>query len=134
MKTNLILIVLLLFTPGCAEFNEIIDAVVDGTIQELPDEIKPPIDQEPTNNVTESLKYWGRHNGDRPTWYGNKTMNAYPSGLHIIIEGCLDRKIKHNGNRYDNGGLIVKQSDVPGRGLAVVYAASCKSKVAKISW
>lgn len=86
------------------------------------------------SSATEALKYWGRYNGDRPTWYGALNMSQYPSPMRVVIPGCLDKLIAHDGKRYDDGSLIVKQSDVSGRGLAVVYSASCKGKVCYLEY
>jgi len=94
-------------------------------------------DDPPPASAREELIYWGRHNGDRPTWYGNpitKRMDKYPSVLRVIVPGCLDTTITHDGRRKVEGGLIVKQSDVPGRGLAVIYSSSCKSKKAYLDY
>lgn len=84
-----------------------------------------------TDIPSETLRYHGRYNGDRPTWYGGKNMSQYPSTMRVVIDGCLDKTIVHDGKRYDDGSLIVKQSDVYGRGVAVVYSASCKSQTAR---
>lgn len=87
-----------------------------------------------TGATTETLSYNGRYNGDRPTWYGKKKLSAYPATITIDITGCFSRTIKHNGTRYDSGGLIVKQSDVSGRGMAVVAPSSCQSKTAYVRY
>lgn len=93
-----------------------------------------------TGEFEELLKYWGRHNGDRPTWYGNKVLKAYPSSVRVIVEGFYDKTVNVSGKRpnntdgYEDSKIIVKQSDVPGRGLALVVHRSCKSKVAYLEY
>ncbi len=42
--------------------------------------------------------------------------------------------VTNNGTRWEGRGYIVKQSDVTGRGLAVVAPASCKSTIANLTW
>ena len=90
-------------------------------------------DDEPDSK--ESGSYSGRYNGDRPTWYFSKSMKSYPSTFYITISGCVsDLKVKNNGSRWEGSGVIAKQSDVSGRGLAVVGASSCKSSSAYIEY
>ncbi len=88
----------------------------------------------PSLGVTENGKYHGRHNGDRPTWYFDKNLKDYPSEFHLNIEGCCSYFVLHNGVRWETDGYIVKQSDVPGRGMAIVAPAFCKSKIATITY
>jgi len=85
-------------------------------------------------DIVETLSYHGRHNGDRPTWYGSKKLTEYPLTLKVSIDGCVDRVITHNGFRYESDGMILKNSDVAGRGLALVYQSDCKSKVATLTY
>jgi hypothetical protein len=93
--------------------------------------VAPPV----AANKTESGRYHGRHNGDRPTWYFSKNFNQYPSPITVNIPGCLANKsITHNGVRYESGGLILKQSDVSGRGMAMVMSSSCQSETATIAY
>jgi len=87
-----------------------------------------------TGTTTETLSYNGRYNGDRPTWYGKKKLSAYPATITIDIPGCITKTISNNGSRYESGGLIVKQSDVSGRGMAIVMASSCKSTSASVRY
>ena len=83
--------------------------------------------------TTEYGKFAGRTNGDRPTWYFSKRMSSYPSKFMLTVEGCRsDISITNNGSRYESGIVIVKQSDVAGRGMAVVYHSSCKSETAYV--
>jgi hypothetical protein len=96
-----------------------------------PQVVAPPV----AANKTESGRYHGRHNGDRPTWYFSKNFNQYPSPITVNIPGCLANKsITHNGVRYESGGLILKQSEVSGRGMAMVMSSSCKSETATIAY
>lgn len=83
---------------------------------------------------SETCKYNGRYNGDRATFYCNKNMNQYPSKLTVVIPGCVTKTISNNGKRYESGGLIVKQSEVSGRGMAIVIEKSCKSTSAGIRY
>lgn len=83
---------------------------------------------------TETGVYWGRHNGNRPTWYFQKKMRDYPSSFRLDIPGCATGlQVSNNGHRWSSGGYIAKQSDVSGRGLAVVAPAACGSRNAKIT-
>jgi hypothetical protein len=96
-----------------------------------PQVVVPPV----AANKTESGRYHGRHNGDRPTWYFSKNFNQYPSPITVNIPGCLANKsITHNGVRYESGGLILKQSEVSGRGMAMVMSSSCQSEAATITY
>lgn len=83
---------------------------------------------------TEQCTYSGRYNGDRATWYCSKKMSSYPDGLRVVVDGCYNVTISDTGKRYEKSGLIVKQSDVSGRGLAIVTALSCKSKTAHVEY
>lgn len=87
-----------------------------------------------TGTTTEQCKYAGRFNGDRPTFYCSKKMASYPAKLTIDIPGCITKTISNNGTRYESGGLIVKQSEVSGRGMAIVMASSCKSTSASVRY
>ncbi len=90
---------------------------------------------EPTaaGDTREEGLYWGRHNGNRPTWYFSKPMRDYPQQFTVVVDGCATVNItSHNGYRYVEGSTIVKQSDVSGRGLVVVASAGCYSKTAHI--
>lgn len=83
---------------------------------------------EPTTG-TETGLYWGRHNGNRPTWYFSKPMRDYPDSFTIEVVGCATvNVVNNNGTRFVEGSTIVKQSDVVGRGMAVVASAGCYSK------
>lgn len=83
----------------------------------------------------ENGKYHGRYNGDKPTWYFGKKMSGYPSTFYITVTGCVsDVKVSNNGKRWTGSGLIVKQSEVSGRGMAVLAPSSCKSKTAYVEY
>ncbi len=85
------------------------------------------------NNLTEHGNYHGRYNGDRPTWYFSKRMKDYPQKLTVVVDGCAKVKItSHDGKRFSGGGLVVKQSHVTGRGMAVIAPSSCKSRTSHI--
>jgi uncharacterized protein YceK len=84
---------------------------------------------------TDYGRYHGRHNGNRGTWYFPRNMSSYPSTFDVSISGCSSFTVNNNnGRRYTTGGYIVKQSDVPGRGLALVAPASCGSRSARITF
>jgi len=86
----------------------------------------------PTSN-TEEGRYHGRHNGDRATWYFSKKMKDYPDMITVNVEGCYDDfLITNNGTRWEGNRIIMKQSDVSGRGMALIVPSSCKSKKASI--
>ncbi len=80
----------------------------------------------------ESGNYHGRHNGDRATWYFQKTMAGYPSQFKAVVSGCGEFTVNNNGHRYEYAGYIVKNSDVSGRGMALVAPSSCKSSTSYI--
>ena len=92
-------------------------------------------DIEDPTMITEALRYHGRHNGDRATWYAKKELKNYPQTFVIEIPGCMTFSVnEHDGKRIEHGGYIIKQSDVPGRGLAVVAPQSCQSRDATLSY
>ncbi len=85
---------------------------------------------EPVTSLTEleKGKYHGRHNGDRPMWYFTKDLKDYPQQFIVVIDGCSTVNIDgHDGIRIVVGSTIVKQSDVSGRGMAVVTGSHCRS-------
>lgn len=91
----------------------------------------------PVGDTVEDGLYWGRHNGDRATWYFTKKMSEYPISLVVDVPGCYSGlQVINNGVRWVDpvSGLIVKQSDVAGRGLALITPASCKYKAATLSY
>lgn len=85
-------------------------------------------------SYSEQCNYRGRTNGNRPTWYCSKKMSAYPSKINIYIPTCTDRTISNNGTRFQDGSFIVKQSDVSGRGIAILINAGCNSDKAYIRY
>ncbi len=95
---------------------------------------EPVATVEPTSGTEEGL-YWGRYNGNRPTWYYSKTMASYPQQFTVVIEGCATVEVtSNNGIRFESGATIIKQSDVPGRGMAVIGSAGCYSKRSYINY
>jgi len=81
----------------------------------------------------EQGKYHGRHNGDRPMWYFSRPMKDYPQKFSVVIDGCYNVTVDgHDGNRFVVGSTIIKQSDVKGRGMAVVTGANCRSTTCHI--
>lgn len=92
-------------------------------------------DIEDPTMITEALRYHGRHNGDRATWYAKKELKNYPQTFVIEIPGCTTFSVnEHDGKRIEHGGYIIKQSDVTGRGLVVVAPQSCQSRDATLSY
>ena len=86
-----------------------------------------------SSGVTEYGRYVGRTNGSRPTWYFSKTMSRYPSSFRLVIPGCTSGlTVSNNGSRWESGGYLAKQSDVAGRGLAVLAPSSCSSSTSYI--
>jgi hypothetical protein len=83
---------------------------------------------------SEAGDYVGRANGDRPTWRFSKPMTSYPKTFVVTIPGCVTRSISNNGVRYESGGLIVKQSDIAGYGMAIVMASTCHSTEATVTY
>lgn len=105
----------------------------------LKNPIVPPVQNPeivpPVGNTKENLDYHGRHNGDRATWYALKNMREYPAVFILNVDGCQeDLKVTNNGTRWEEGGYIAKQSDVEGRGMAIVAPSSCLSEKASIEF
>lgn len=98
----------------------------------------PPVVQPPptVGLIRESGKYWGRHNGNRPTWYFKHNMSYYGAPIIMKVEGCGEIEVtSNNGIRFVAGnGAIVKQSDVAGRGMSLVWPASCQGSVATTTY
>jgi hypothetical protein len=110
--------------PPVVPEDDVVLPVVDPVVD-------PVIDPGVMEGVTERGTYHGLTNGDRPTWYFAKKMDAYPPQFDVFIPGCKTLKVKNNGVRDDlGGGYLVKQSSVSGRGMAVLAAKGCKSTVA----
>ena len=93
----------------------------------------------PAGDITENGVYWGRHNGDRATWYFAKNMTDYPDVISLTVVGCVSNvqvkttEVDDDGNpRFVVGGYVIKQSDVPGRAMAVVAPQDCDATVARI--
>lgn len=85
-------------------------------------------------NKTLKLRYHGRYNGDRPTWYSDPPTKSFAAKVRVIVAGCSDFEADYNGHRWEGGGWIIKESDVAGRGLTVVGPSSCKSTVARLEY
>lgn len=115
----------------------------DDVIAELPEEEKPqpkpdPKPQPESVITKEVLTWFGRYNGGRGTWYGKKNMNQYPSRFYLTVPGCLPKTlIQNNGSRWapdGQGGWVLKQSEVPGRGMGVIAPVACRKKKAIIEY
>jgi len=89
----------------------------------------------PGEGTVEKADYHGRYNGDRATWYLSKKMSSYPKDFTVVVSACKTFEVKdNNGTRFEYGGYIIKQSDVAGRGMAIVAPASCKSTEAYVKF
>ncbi len=69
--------------------------------------------------VEEEGIWWGIHNGGRPTFYFTHLMKHYPPTFIVEMDGCETVEVINNGHRFETNKLIVKQSDVSGRGMAL---------------
>lgn len=98
------------------------------------DKKNPFLPPEETERVVEPGRYHGLTNGERPTFYFQKTMSGYPSTFTLVVPTCTDGiTVTNNGTRYEGQGWILKQSDVPNRGMAVIPSrAGCKATTAHI--
>ncbi len=112
----------------------IVITLSDGSVyrsDKIPGPIPPPL----TGNI-EHGDWFGRHNNDRGTWYFNKLMNQYPSQFYLTVPGCLDKRlVENNGHRWELGGqqgYVIKQSEVSGRGMALIVPRTCRSTEAFI--
>lgn len=111
------------------EFGALPAHAVTSGAEAAPTEAK----EQPATGYEEDGIYWGRHNGNRPTWYFSRRMEDYPDTFTIVVDGCATVEVTgNNGHRFVEGSTIVKQSDVSGRGLAVVASAGCYSKTAHL--
>ena len=55
-------------------------------------------------------------------------MSSYPNAFTVVVVDCLTLEVTaNNGTRFEKNGVVVKQSDVAGRGMAVVAPSSCMS-------
>ncbi len=80
-------------------------------------------------------RYVGRTNGNRPTWYFPRNMRDYPQQFTLVIDGCATVEVtSNNGRRFVSGATIIKQSDVPGRGMAVLTSPGCYSRTSHVNY
>ncbi len=126
------------WTSPVVEFGALpAHAVTSGTVTAIAEpatEVATEVATEATSGTEKGL-YWGRHNGDRPTWYYGKTMSKYPEQFTVVIDGCSTTEVtSNNGSRFESGSVIVKQSDVSGRGMAVIGSAGCSSRTSHINY
>lgn len=106
--------------------NEILKDIIEKAKEETEEEVEETVDV--TYEHLENLRYHGRHNGDRPTFYGTLNMSDYEAPFTVTLEGCGTLEVlSNNGVRFEKDGRIAKQSDVSGRGMAVVFPSSCKA-------
>lgn len=83
---------------------------------------------------TEYATYFGPTNGGRPTFYFSKSMSDYPTTFTLTVENCLSATaVSNNGHRWEGGGWVLKQSEVPSRGMGLI-GSGCYSTQAYITW
>jgi hypothetical protein len=90
-----------------------------------------------TSGTTKEAAAWynGRTNGNRPTWYYAKKMSSYPKTFTLNVSGCRTGiVVSNNGSRWESGGYLVKQSDVSGRGMAVLAPSGCNPSGSYITY
>ena len=73
--------------------------------------------------VKEDGLWWGVFNGGRPTFYFEHFMGDYPKEFTVTLVGCETATVTNNGVRFETNKLILKQSDVGGRGMALTTQA-----------
>lgn len=85
---------------------------------------------------TFKLKYHKRTNPDRATFYAYKSMSSFPSEFKVFVPGYYDQGVlvENRGNRFEKGRFLVKESDVPGRGLTVLVPSDYKGTEAYIKY
>lgn len=112
--------------------NEVLDVGKEKVKKIFSDKEKvkvPIVEPKPIIPPNKEVGYYrGRTNGNRPTWYFNKKMGDYPSQFTVVIKGanCKTITVQNNGERYEKElPYLVKQSDVKGRGMAVLASADC---------
>jgi len=104
------------------------DKVAKQETEDKKPEVQKP-EQKPEDDIVEtegkvigSASYRGLTNGGRPTWYFNEKADSLKGkDLVLKVPGMEDVAVKKfNGSRFEKGTLIIKQSDVAGRGIAVL--------------
>ncbi|MCL7488540.1 MAG: hypothetical protein M8357_10255 [Desulfobulbaceae bacterium] len=73
--------------------------------------------------VREDGLWYGTHNGDRPTFYFKHYMKDYPRTFTAVLVNCEKVTVINDGHRFESSKLILKQSDVAGRGMALTTQA-----------
>ena len=114
-------------------FQKVKEPRIEIPPKELPVKEEPPIDFPPGDG--EVGRYHRRANGDRPIWYFKKNMEKYPKSFRVVIPGFIDEVVvNQDGKRYNgkSGGLLIKQSDVSGRGMAIICSSAYKGRQCKI--
>jgi len=160
MKRSLGLIFsVMLLLAGCSQWDDLVDSITGSdddaaatttkpttpatTKPTTPTKTKPttPTTTKPTTPDSKQGKkeygtYDSRTNGDRPTWRWSKKMGSFPSTFWVTVDGCGISKaaVKNNGRRFEGSGLVVKQSDVSGRGMAILAPSSCHSRTCYVSY
>ena len=134
-----VILLAMLCLSGCSDDDDDVASSVTGasstTAATTQTSTSATTDANKDTTKKESGKYHGRYNGDRPTWYFGKKMSGYPSTFYVTVSGCVSNvKVSNNGKRWTGSGLIVKQSEVSGRGMAVLASSSCKSKSAYVTY
>jgi len=92
-----------------------------------PDTPEPTVPTEPTEPTdpetfaqSQVCDYFEITNGNRPTWYCYKPMASYGKRIRVVVAGHLDATFDNDGTRWEGNGWVVKESEVAGRGLAIV--------------
>lgn len=128
-----VLVLAMLFLGGCSDDDDDVASATGASSTTTTQTSTTAVPE--AAKQKESGKYHGRYNGDKPTWYFGKKMSGYPSTIYITVSGCVSNvKVSNNGKRWTGSGLIVKQSEVSGRGMAVLAPSSCKSKSAYVEY
>lgn len=132
------------------DFKDAVDNIVEygkGVLKEILDNAPvespvDPIDPLPTELVKFRPLYFGTTNGGRATWYCNRSMNSFPKEFYLTIVNCgkpnheIHKKlITNNGTRYEDSTVILKESEVGGRGMGIILPANvCHNGGAIIEW
>ena len=134
-----VILLAMLCLGGCSDDDDDVASSVTGasstTTATTQTTTPAATDADKDTTKKETGKYFGRYNGDRPTWYYGKKMSGYPKTFYLTISGCVSNvKVSNNGKRWTGSGLVVKQSEVSGRGMAVLAPSSCKSKSSYLTY
>lgn len=124
------------WTSPIVEFGALpAHAVTSGTVEAAAAPAPTPAAEPTATSGIDYGRYVGRTNGNRPTWYFPRNMRDYPKQFTLVIDGCATVEVtSNNGHRYVSGSTIIKQSDVPGRGMAVLTSAGCYARTSHVNY